>query len=74
MTNEAVIELRQLRKDFATLVACLSPWIGIDEMCQRYGGCTTHTLKNMERDGRIPFRKQGRWSRNEVVAWERNIT
>lgn len=69
MTDEAVIELRNLRQEFATLIANLSPWVTTSEMCARYD-CTPKTLNNMERDGRIPFRKAGKWSRIELVKWE----
>lgn len=73
MTDEAVIELRQLRQEFATLIANLSPWVTTSEMCARYD-CTPKTLNNMERDGRIPFRKSGKWSRVELLKWEQNLT
>lgn len=66
MKDEAVIELRQLRAEFANLVANLSPWVSTDEMCVRYK-CTPKTLNNMERDGRIPFRINGKWSRVELL-------
>lgn len=69
MTEEAVIELRQLRQEFANLVANLSPWVSTDEMCVRYK-CTPKTLNNMERDGRLPFRINGKWNRIELINWE----
>jgi len=72
MTDTAVIEIRQLRQELAALVSCLSPWISTDEMCRRYD-CTPRTLNNMERDGRIPFRKNGKWSRSEVMKREAEL-
>ena len=62
-------ELELLRREFANLVANLAPWVSTREMCARYD-CTPKTLNNMERDGRIPFRKTGKWSRNELLKWE----
>lgn len=73
MTDEAVIELRKVQQEFATLIASLSPWVTTTEMCARYQ-CTPKTLNNMERDGRIPFRKSGKWNRIELVKWEQNLT
>jgi hypothetical protein len=70
MTDEAVIELRQLRQEVSSLLASLSPWVGTDEMCARYQ-CTPKTLNNMERDGRIPFRKSGKWDRVELLNWKK---
>jgi len=64
-------ELRSLRETVAALVALLSPWISTSEMCARYD-CDPRTLNRMERDGRIPFRKNGKWSRNEVRDFEAN--
>jgi hypothetical protein len=72
MTDPAVIELQQLRREVAALVSCLSPWVGTDEMCRRYD-CTPKTLNNMERDGRIPFRTNGKWSRSVLMNWESRI-
>ena len=70
MSDDAVIELRQLRDQVAALVAHVSPFITTDEMCIRYN-CTPRTLNNMERDGRIPFRHLTRWNRIEVMDFER---
>ncbi len=70
MSEDAVIELRQLRAQVAALVAHLSPFITTDEMCARYD-CTPRTLNNMERAGKIPFRHGARWNRNEVMEFER---
>ena len=70
MSDEAIIELRQLRDQVAALVAHVSPFINTDEMCIRYD-CTPRTLNNMERTGRIPFRNGVRWNRNEVMDFER---
>lgn len=72
MSDEAVIELRNLRNELLFLVAHLSPWVSTDEMCKRYD-CTPKTLHNMERDGRIPFRKSGKWNRTELVKWESKL-
>lgn len=72
MSDDAVIELRQLRDQVAALMACLSPYISTDEMCQRYQ-CTPRTLNTMERDGRIPFRKGGKWNRTELMRFESKI-
>ncbi len=69
MTDEAITELRSLRHEFAMLIANLSPWVTTSEMCARYA-CTPKTLNNMERDGRIPFRRSGKWNRIELVKWE----
>ena len=69
MSDEAIIELRQLRAQVAALVACVAPFVGTDEMCARYG-CTPKTLSNMERDGRIPFRKGGKWNRTKLMSFE----
>lgn len=65
-------ELELLRREVASLVANLSPWVTTHEMCARYD-CTPKTLNNMERDGRIPFRKAGKWSRIELLNWESNL-
>jgi hypothetical protein len=70
--DAAVIEIQRLRQEFASLVAHLSPWVTTDEMCARYQ-CTPKTLANMERDGRIPFRKSGKWNRTELINWESNL-
>lgn len=72
MTEDAILEIKRLRSDFSTLVAMLSPWISTSEMCARYD-CTPQTLKNMERSGRIPFRKRDKWSRVEVMDFERSL-
>lgn len=72
MSDAAMRELQMMRKEFAMLVASLSPWISIDEMCVRYS-CVPKTLNNMERDGRLPFRKNGKWSRNEIREFEAKI-
>ena len=73
MSESAMIELQIMRREFAALLANLSPWISTDEMCARYD-CTPKTLNNMERDGRIPFRKRGKWNRVDLVNWESRIT
>lgn len=70
MSDEAIIELRQLRDQVAALMAHVSPFITTDEMCIRYD-CTPRTLNNMERAGTIPFRRGVRWNRNEVMDYER---
>lgn len=69
MSNDAVMEIRYLREQVSALMACLSPYISTDEMCKRYD-CTPKTLSNMERDGRIPFRKKGKWNRTELMVFE----
>lgn len=73
MSESAMIELQIMRREFAALLANLSPWVSTDEMCARYD-CTPKTLNNMERDGRIPFRKRGKWNRVDLVNWESRIT
>lgn len=73
MSESATLELQIMRREFAALLANLSPWVSTDEMCARYD-CTPKTLNNMERDGRIPFRKRGKWDRVELVNWESKIT
>jgi len=73
MSESATLELQIMRREFAALLANLSPWVSTDEMCARYD-CTPKTLNNMERDGRIPFRKRGKWNRVELVNWESRIT
>ena len=70
MSDEAIIELRHLRDQVAALMAHISPFITTDEMCIRYD-CTPRTLNNMERAGTIPFRRGVRWTRNEVMDYER---
>jgi hypothetical protein len=70
MTDEALLELRQLRETVNTLVANLTPFIEQAEMQARYG-VTGQTLLNMERRKEIPQRVRGRWVRTEVVAWEK---
>lgn len=69
MTDSALIEIRNMRNELAALIANLSPYIGTDEMCKRYG-VTGQTLLAMERRNEIPTRVRGRWLRSEVVAWE----
>lgn len=69
MSDQAVIELRQLRAQMAALMAFVLPFVSTDEMCKRYN-CTPKTLNNMERDGRLPFRKNGKWNRTELMDWE----
>ena len=69
MTDAALTELQSLRREFAALVANLSPYIGQEEMQQRYG-VTGQTLLAMERRKEIPTRCRGRWVRSEVVQWE----
>lgn len=70
MSEEAVIELRQLREQVAALMDCLTPFVGTDEMCKRYR-CTAQTLLAMEKRGEIPFRVRGRWLRSELLEWQR---
>ena len=72
MTDAATLELKMLRNEFVALIAHLAPWVTTDEMCARYQ-CTPKTLANMERDGRIPFRKAGKWNRIELIKWESNL-
>jgi hypothetical protein len=62
-------ELELLRREVATLVANLSPFIGQEEMQARYN-VTGQTLLAMERRKEIPTRVKGRWLRTEVLAWE----
>ncbi len=69
MTDAAILEIKQLRQEVVRLMACLSPYIGQDEMQARYG-VTSQTLLAMERRGEIPTRSRGRWLRSEVVQWE----
>ena len=69
MTDAAIAELQMLRQEVAMLVTSLSPWVTTTEMCARYD-CIPKTLANMERDGRIPWRKQDKWSRAELIQWE----
>ncbi len=71
MTDLAMSELKSLRQEVARLVASLSPYIGQEEMQQRYG-VTGQTLLAMERRKEIPTRVRGRWLRAEVVQWEAN--
>lgn len=61
--------IMKLAQEVARLTELLSPWVPPDEMCQRYG-VTQQTLRAMERDGRIPARHAGRWSRSELLQWE----
>ncbi len=70
MTDEAVIELRQLQKTVEALVNSITPYIGQDEMKSRYDVCGK-TLLAMERKKQIPERVNGRWFRTEVLEWER---
>ena len=65
MTNE----LEMLRREFQSLVAHLSPYIGQEEMQARYN-VTGQTLLAMERRKEIPMRVKGRWLRAEVIEWE----
>lgn len=69
MTDTATLEIRNLRKEVAALIASLSPFIGQEEMQTRYG-VTGQTLLAMERRKEIPTRVRGRWSRREVLEWE----
>lgn len=62
-------EIELLRREVASLVANLSPFIGQEEMQARYG-VTGQTLLAMERRKEIPTRVKGRWVRSEVIAWE----
>jgi hypothetical protein len=73
MSSDVLTELRSLREQVAMLVASMLPHMSTDEMCTRYD-CTPRTLNNMERDGRIPFRKAGKWNRTEVMKWESKLT
>ena len=70
MTDEAVLEIRQLRQEVATLIDALSPFIEQAEMQRRYS-CTGQTLLAMERRREIPTRVHGRWRRSEVIEWEK---
>ena len=72
MTDASIQELRSLREVVLSLVAQMSPWISTHEMCKRYD-CIPKTLNNMERDGRIPFRKSGKWDRVALIQWESNL-
>ena len=65
-------ELELLRREVASLVANLSPFIGLEEMQSRYN-VTGQTLRAMERRKEIPTRVKGRWLRTEVLAWEAAI-
>ena len=62
-------ELELLRREVASLVANLSPFIGQEEMQSRYN-VPGQTLLAMERRKEIPTRVKGRWLRTEVLAWE----
>ena len=70
MTDSAALEVRRLSMEVERLIASLSPWLSVEEMCARYS-CTPQTLRNMERRGDIPTRSKGRWDRQEVIQWER---
>lgn len=70
MTDAALIELQHLRREVAAMAACLSPYIGQEEMQARYG-VTGQTLLAMERRKEIPQRVRGRWLRTEVISWEK---
>lgn len=70
MTDEALIELKMLRREVVNLVSQLSPYIGMEEMQARYSVCGK-TLLAMERRGEIPIRKKGRWIRADVLQRER---
>lgn len=72
IADATLSELHALRVEMSRLLDNLSPWVSIDEMCIRYD-CTTKTLSNMERDGRLPFRKNGRWNRAELVKFESKL-
>lgn len=69
MTDAALNELQAMRMEFSRLLAHLSPWISIDEMCTRYD-CTPQTLTSMERRGDIPMRVKGKRRRTELMQWE----
>jgi len=69
MTEDAITELRELRREVSTILQALSPWISMDEMLQRYGVCY-RTMRNMEIRKDVPPRRNGRWSRAEVIEWE----
>jgi hypothetical protein len=69
MTDSTTLEIRNLRREVAALIANLSPYIGQEEMQTRYG-VTGQTLLAMERRKEIPTRVKGRWSRREVLEWE----
>ena len=63
-------QIALLERAFISMATQVSPLITIDEMRIRYD-CVNKTLKNMEREGKIPFRKPGgKWSRVEVIQWE----
>lgn len=64
--------INELRREVAALARMLSPWIEPSEMQARYNVCGK-TLLAMERRGQIPARKNGRWSRVEVMEWESSV-
>lgn len=70
MTDQALLEIRQLRETVNALIANLSPYIEQAEMQGRYG-VTGQTLLAMERRREIPQRVRGRWVRADVVDWEK---
>ena len=72
MSGDLQSTVLMLAREVGRLTAMLSPYVSTDEMCQRYD-CTPKTLNNMERDGRIPFRKLGKWNRTELMRFEGNI-
>jgi hypothetical protein len=72
MTDPLAIEVKRLRQEVANLITHLAPWVATDEMCARYR-CTPKTLANMERDGRLPFRTAGKWSRVKLMQWESKL-
>lgn len=69
MTESAILEIKKMRLEMERMIASLSPWLSVEEMCARYD-CTPQTLRNMERRGDIPTRCKGRWDRQEVMQWE----
>jgi len=63
-------EMRMMRRELASVVQAVTPWIGSDEMKLRYGVKDPKTLAAMEVRGEIPTRSHGRWNRAEVMQWE----
>lgn len=70
-TAELHTVVMKLAKEVSRLSELLSPWVSLDEMCQRYG-VTSKTLVAMEKRGEIPWRTHGRWNRAALQQWEQN--
>lgn len=68
-TTDMQSTILKLVQEVGRLTDLLSPWVSPDEMCKRYD-VTQQTLRAMERDGRLPTRHAGRWSRSELLQWE----